>query len=274
MQSSASAFRSVLLLVGAAVALSGCSSPGNSSSVQAQSGAPVITSAQVNSGTGQLTITGTGFGAAPTLQLGSLFPTIISSTNTSVIVESPASLNPGSYGLTVTNTTTSQTGSFVVTLGAAGPTGPQGLAGPQGPTGSQGPTGPTGQQGPAGPSGPQGPAGPSNLFSTTVGVFNLPGDSSSYTVASLSLPPGNYFVLARLQVSSPINRVSCNLQTLDSIYVDPAPTKSMSLQGILILPVTTVIPLTCVSVVTGSSSSSVLQSIQLQALQVGSTTQQ
>src|SRR5271169_6253496 len=123
MQNSNSALRSTLFLIGAAIVLSGCSSSGNPPTVQAQSAAPVITSAQVNTAITQLTITGTGFGAAPTVQLGSQFPTVVSGTNTSVIVTLPANLNPGSYGLGVTNTATSQTGSFVVTIGAVGPAG-------------------------------------------------------------------------------------------------------------------------------------------------------
>jgi hypothetical protein len=147
MQNSTSALRWILFLIGALLGLPGCNSSDNSSSVQAQSAAPVITSAQVDSATSRLTITGTGFGAAPTVQLGSLFPTVVSGTDTSVIVMSPATLTPGSYGLTVKNTTTSLTGSFVVTLGAVGPMGPIGF---QGPTGAQGPSGPQGPMGPGG----------------------------------------------------------------------------------------------------------------------------
>jgi hypothetical protein len=160
MRNSTSTLPFILLLVGAAVVLSGCSSSGNSSTVQAQSAAPVITSAQVNTVTGQLTITGTGFGAAQTVQLGSQFPTVVSSTNTSVIVALPANLNPGSYALVVTNATTNQTGSFVVAIGAVGPTGPQGPIGLIGATGATGPAGPIGATGPVGPQGPSGPTGP------------------------------------------------------------------------------------------------------------------
>jgi hypothetical protein len=167
MRCSTPAVRFVLFLLGAAIVLPGCSSAGNP--VQAQNAPPVITSAQVNTGTGQLTVIGTGFGAAPTVQLGSLFPSVVSGTNTSVVVTSPANLNPGSYGLIVTNTSTSQTGSFVVAIGAVGPTG---SAGPQGPQGIQGQVGSTGSVGPTGPQGPAGLQGPAGSTDEPVVAFS------------------------------------------------------------------------------------------------------
>jgi hypothetical protein len=200
MQNSTSNLRSILVLVGAAVVLYGCSSSGNSSTVQAQSAAPVITSAQVNTATNQLTITGTGFGAAPTVQLGSQFPAVASSTNTSVIVTLPANLNPGSYGLAVTNTTTSQTGSFVVTIGAVGPTGPAGqqgligLTGATGATGLQGPIGVTGAAGPAGPVGPQGPSGPTG----PMGPGGINGVQEFFTSGTWTAPANITHVMVEM----------------------------------------------------------------------------
>lgn len=137
--------------------LAGCSSSGggsNNGTVQAQSAAPVITSAQLINGGTQLAISGTSFGSSPTIQLGSLSTTVVSSSATSAVITLPGNINSGSYSLTVTNPATSQTGSFVVTIGAVGP---------QGPIGLQGPPGPQGQQGLQGPSGPQGPAGPGGI---------------------------------------------------------------------------------------------------------------
>jgi hypothetical protein len=79
-----------------------------------------------------------------------------------VVVTSPATLNPGSYALAVTNTTTNQTGTFVITLGAIGLTGPAG------------PEGPTGPQGPAGPLGPGGVNGVQEFFAS--GTFTVPAN--------------------------------------------------------------------------------------------------
>jgi hypothetical protein len=152
--------RTLIFFIGVALTLTGCAQSSLEGPVQAQSSPPAIVSAQLNASTGQLTITGTGFGTAPTVHLGSASPTIVSSTTTTVIVTPPANLNPGSYGLTVSNTATSQTGSFIVTIGAVGPAGPQGQEGIPGPIGLTGPTGPAGPQGPQGVQGPVGPTGP------------------------------------------------------------------------------------------------------------------
>src|ERR1700676_5496300 len=113
--------RALIFFVGVALTLTGCAQSSLKGSVQAQSSPPIIFSAQPNNSTGQLTITGSSFGTAPTVQLGTVFPAVVSSTTTTVIVTLPANLNPGSYGLTVSNTATSQTGSFIATIGAAGP---------------------------------------------------------------------------------------------------------------------------------------------------------
>jgi len=152
--------RILIFFIGVALTVSGCGQSSFEGPVQAQSLAPEIVSAQVSASTGQLTIMGSGFGTAPSVQLGSVFPAIVSSTTTTVIVALPLNLNPGSYRLTVQNTATSQAGSFVATIGAVGPVGPQGLEGVQGPIGLTGPAGQAGPQGLQGPIGPPGPPGP------------------------------------------------------------------------------------------------------------------
>lgn len=151
--------RTPIFFMGVALALTGCAQSSFKGPVQAQSLPPVIVSAQVNNSTGQLTITGNNLGTASTVQLGNVFPTIVSSTTTTVIVTLPANLNPGSYRLTVSNTATNLAGSFIVTIDAVGPAGPQGPEGAQGPIGLTGPAGPAGPQGPQGLQGPIGPAG-------------------------------------------------------------------------------------------------------------------
>jgi IPT/TIG domain len=168
--------KAATFLAGVALILAGCSKSSLTGPVQAQSSPPVIVSAQVSGSAGQLTITGSGFGTAPAVQLGTAFPEVVSSTPNTVIVTLPTNLSPGSYALTVNNTTANQAGSFIVSVGAVGPAGPQGLPGVPGPIGLGGPTGPTGPvglqgaQGPVGPAGPPGPGGNTPGFATFVQI--------------------------------------------------------------------------------------------------------
>ena len=79
-------------------------------------------------------------------------------------------------------------------LGDVGPTGPQGDVGPAGPQGDVGPAGP---QGDVGPAGPPGPASASDGY-VKQGLAPKSLDTSALvTVASLTLPPGSYFVWAK-----------------------------------------------------------------------------
>jgi hypothetical protein len=158
----------------------GCNST-SMGTAQAQSAALTIFSAQANQSTGQLTINGSNFGTAPTVTLGSSPATVVSSTATTVIVTLPSNLNPGSYGLTLTNTSTGQAGSFVVTIGAVGPVGP---TGPPGAPGAIGPIGPVGPSGPTGPTGPAGPVGPPGAFN----VYDANNQLLGQFVASI-VPP-------------------------------------------------------------------------------------
>jgi len=97
--------KAATFLVGVALILAGCSKSSLTGPVKAQSSPPVIVSAQVSGSAGQLTITGSGFGTAATVQLGTAFPEVVSSTPNTVIVTLPTNLSPGSYALTVNNTT-------------------------------------------------------------------------------------------------------------------------------------------------------------------------
>jgi hypothetical protein len=200
--------KTAALIVAIALSLTGCmqGSPGN---VQAQSSPPVITSAVPNTATSQLTITGSGFGTAPTVQLNAASATVVSSTATTAVVTLP-NLNPGSYGLTLTNSTTGQIGTFVVTIGAVGPAGPAGAMGVQGPQGPAGATGPVGVQGPTGatglpgPTGPQGPSGATNVLADLSGqiapLLNPPSSSGGAPIV-FSLSSGGY---AAIPVSSSV----------------------------------------------------------------------
>jgi hypothetical protein len=74
--------------------------------------------------------------------------------------------------------------------------------------GPQGPAGPPGPQGPTGASGPAGPAGPSDVYVGFVGgpgsagISPLLNNNAFTVVASLSVPPGNYFISAIVPLSN------------------------------------------------------------------------
>jgi len=74
------------------------------------------------------------------------------------------------------------------------------LIGPQGPAGPQGPQGPTGATGPAGPTGatgPQGPAGANGVGHAWVGSGVSTISNSQVTLASVTVPAGNYLIFAK-----------------------------------------------------------------------------
>jgi len=114
---------------------------------------PVITDAEADLASGRLVINGTAFGSIPpVVSLAGNQLAVSNFTDKQVVALLPSGLN-GSYLLAVTNSTSHQSGGFVITIGTTGPVGPQGPAGPKGDTGA---TGQQGLQGPAGPPGPQG----------------------------------------------------------------------------------------------------------------------
>jgi hypothetical protein len=124
----------------------------------ATSTAVVVNSVSINSKLNQITILGQGFdpaGQAPTVTFNTKSLTLVSFSNSSIVATLLTGTKPGSYQLTVKNSS-ANTAAFDVTVGAAGPQGPSGPAGPQGP---QGQAGVQGAQGPGGPQGPSGPAG-------------------------------------------------------------------------------------------------------------------
>ena len=110
--------------------------------------------------------------------------------------------------------------------------GPQGPAGPQGAQGSQGPTGPTGPQGAQGPQGQHGPPGAVKGYLDN-GTSNVAISSTGTTVATVSLPSGDFLIYARVvginTSTSAANTIDCRLfqgtTTLDeSLSSFPAPT--------------------------------------------------
>jgi hypothetical protein len=135
----------------------------------------VILSAAADRATETLTIRGRGFGTqAPTVFLEEFTLTVVSATDTQLIVHLPEAVADGTYLLTVVRGPSAfdrdvfhfavQSPQIVTGAvgpqGEAGPQGPQGEAGPQGPQGEAGPQGPQGEAGPQGPQGEAGPQGP------------------------------------------------------------------------------------------------------------------
>jgi Collagen triple helix repeat (20 copies) len=87
--------------------------------------------------------------------------------------------------------------------GPTGPAGPTGPTGPQGPQGLQGIAGSNGATGPTGPAGPTGPTGPTGATGLSAAYTNFgSGDlqriasGTTQTVASVTLPAGNYVIYA------------------------------------------------------------------------------
>ena len=115
---------------------------------------------------GELSIFGTGFEEGAIVRLGDDELDVLMVVPSEIIADL-GEFSPGSYELEIAQGNGARaTTSFVATLGAVGPVGPQGEVGPQGPVGATGPQGPqglqgaTGEQGPQGVEGPAGPAGP------------------------------------------------------------------------------------------------------------------
>ena len=94
---------------------------------------------------------------------------------------STASIVSGNLIITLSNTSTINTGTVVGTAGATGNTGPQGI---QGPAGNTGPTGATGATGPAGANGATTFSALTDVASLTVDKFYLPAITRLAVTAS------------------------------------------------------------------------------------------
>ncbi|HLY41273.1 MAG TPA: IPT/TIG domain-containing protein [Terracidiphilus sp.] len=132
---------------------------------QAASVAPVVNNGTINYSTRQLTLTGSGFQpakAAPTLLFNGAALAVSSFSNTQIVATLPSSTAPGTFSLTVTNSSGNST-VFDMSYGATGPQGPAGPAGPTGPTGPAGANGPQGPRGLTGAPGAPGPAGANGI---------------------------------------------------------------------------------------------------------------
>src|SRR3954452_5245441 len=127
----------------------------------------VVLSTAVDRVNQTLTIQGFGFGAqAPQVWCENYLMTVISATDTQLVVFLPSGVPDGTHLLTVIRGNGEKDrGTFnmsVVTPGqvSSGPAATQGPAGPAGPQGPKGDTGATGAAGPVGPKGDTGAVGP------------------------------------------------------------------------------------------------------------------
>ena len=148
--------------------------------------APTIISARANAGMTAINVAGTNFAPqgnrAVVASLNGIQLTITASTPTSLTANLPASLQPGSYQLFVSNSgnvgDASHTAELDVTIGTTGPQGPTGATGANGApgaTGATGAAGPTGATGAAGPTGATGATGANGLNGAT-GATGAQGD--------------------------------------------------------------------------------------------------
>ena len=126
----------------------------------------VVLSTAVDRVNQTLTIQGFGFGAqAPQVWCENYLMTVLSATDTQLVVFLPGAIPDGTHLLSVIRGNGDKDrGTFNMSVGTpgqgpAGPAGPQGVAGPAGPMGPKGDTGATGATGAAGPTGPKGDTG-------------------------------------------------------------------------------------------------------------------
>jgi len=174
-------------------------------------------------------------------------------------------------------------------MGLAGPQGPQGAAGPTGATGSQGPSGATGAagaQGPSGPAGlpgaagatgltgPQGAPGPVNFyFAVPSPSINL--GSGPSTLATLSLPPGQYVFSATVYIQNASTQnglTACSFGGPIQTY--PTDGVNGSSQTIALLGTANFTSAQSVTLVCSSPSGATASAAPMTATQVTSATQQ
>jgi hypothetical protein len=165
----------------------------------------VILSTAVDRANQTLTVQGQGFGSQPPQVWCELYSmSVLSATDTQVVVFLPAALPDGTHLLTlVRGPSENDRASFHAHIGTpgqgpagpAGPAGPQGDVGPKGDTGAPGSKGDTGATGPQGPAGPAGAAGPKGDTGATgpqgvQGAAGLPGVQGAIGPQGLTGPQG------------------------------------------------------------------------------------
>jgi hypothetical protein len=166
--------------------------------VNDQTSTPLVLSATVNRNDETVTLKGLNFGKTAPAVFCETYPlTVLSATDTELVVYFPAAVPDGTYLVTVARGNgQGQRGVFFVTTqtpkevtGPAGPAGPQGEVGPAGPPGPQGETGAVGPQGATGAAGPQGLKGDQGLTGAT-GEAGAVGPAGPAGAAGATGPAG------------------------------------------------------------------------------------
>jgi hypothetical protein len=103
--------------------------------------------------------------------------------------------------------------------GPAGPKGDTGAAGPKGDTGAAGPKGDTGAKGDPGAQGETGPRGPSDVFIHQKDLHSIT-NSSTRTVATQTLPPGEYHVDATFDLRPAVGSAAYNCRLRTGVATD------------------------------------------------------
>lgn len=162
----------------------------------AASSVPVVQSAFINYLTNQVTLTGSNFEPSktgPTVLFDGTALAVTSFSNSQVVATLPSGVSPGTFNLTVTNSSGNNV-VFDLTYGAIGPQGP---AGPAGPTGVQGPAGPigaTGPQGPRGLTGAPGAPGPAGSNGVGFSFLNAFDPYATYAINNVVTYNGSSYV--------------------------------------------------------------------------------
>ena len=167
----------------------------------------MVLSTFTNRKNGTLTIRGVGFGhaAAPGVWCETHPMTVLSSSDSELVVDLPVEVTDGTYLLTVARgITETERGAFNMSVapsveqaatvsggkGDTGAVGPQGPAGPAGSDGLKGEQGPVGPAGPAGPKGDQGSEGPQGATGAA-GLTGASGPQGPQGQAGAAGPQGD-----------------------------------------------------------------------------------
>jgi hypothetical protein len=162
----------------------------------AASTVPIVQSGTINYLTNVITLSGSNFEpgkTGPAVLFNGAALTVTSFSNTQVVATLPSGLAPGTFDLTLTNSS----GNSVVFDMNYGAIGPQGPAGPPGPTGSQGPIGPlgaTGPQGPRGITGAPGAPGPAGANGIGFSFLNAFDPYATYAINNVVTYNGSSYV--------------------------------------------------------------------------------
>ena len=162
----------------------------------AASSAPAVQSGIINYLTNAITLTGSNFEPGktkPTVLFNGAALTVTSFSNTQIVATLPAGSRPGTFNLTVTNSSGNSV-EFDMTYGAIGPQGPAGPAGPTGAKEPAGPTGPAGPQGPRGITGAPGAPGPAGANGVGFSFLNAFDPYATYAVNNVVTYNGSSYV--------------------------------------------------------------------------------